>query len=294
MKLTVRSRRVAKAVTIPFRLVSSEEPGESFLRLTPSSFKASAGARSTSTVTITNLGEKRLRSVELMVVGLDSAYYVVETAPQDIEASQSAQYQLSFYLPAGYDGPKNFALRGRSAVDQESVKVNASLELEYLPVTGLGFTVSNVQYYGGREVVVSVVVSNDGTTPLRGVEPSAGGLQVTAQPARLDLNPGESKSMTLSFSSPSSDKQTVPLKFKSDDGVESELVQLGVEAPQQQAGFPWMLVAVIALVILLLAYAFLGRREAEPQLLPPGELEEEPKFEEVEEAKLEDFDESEK
>jgi len=294
LKFVVRSKRVAKAVTIPFRLVASEEQGESFLGISAGRFDLLAGGRSTASITVSNMGVKSIRAVAVSIEGLPDDYYSIDTTPRNLAPGDSQQFQLSFSLPADF-AQKQFAVRAASALDSEAVKINVTPSVTQARFQSLGFTVSGVNYYGS-EVLVSIIVSNDGSSPLNGVQPSATGFIVAAQPSELNLAPGESKSMTLSLQGAQAGSM-VPVTLKSSEGVESNTIQLGIEAQQAQS-FPWMLVAIAGLVLVILAYAFIVKREDGGEgsgLVPPRSIEEEPDFKEVEEeAKLYDFEDDEK
>ena len=287
-KIVVRSPRLAKRVTLPVELVSSEYPGESFLSITDKYFQAGPGAPAEFTVRVQNDKEEALRGVELFVEGLDDSWHSIETGPQDVPSKGEASYSVLFSPPAGAgQGTRDFELRA-TAANGESVRVNASLEVA-APNEALDFGVSGVEYYGpaeDRQVVVSVIITNQGPSTVSGVKPSGQGF--AAQPSTISLEPGESKSMILSFKGEAGAR--VPIQLTSSTGSLTDPVEVEVAAPEQKP-FTWVPFAVIALIALFAAYAWYARKglqEEKEGLQPPKEFVED---DSIAEERLEKFEE---
>ncbi len=277
---TVRSRRVTQAYELPFLLVSSEEQGESFLYLAPASdLTLVAGAHSVIVFAVYNSGGEDLHYVELEVEGIDEPHYAVETVPQDIPAGESRNYEVSFYLPQTEESFIDLSFRAYSQVTSEAVKEDYSVPITQLPVNSLGVVVSNAAQEEEGALIIEVIVSNAGLTPLSGVQPAITGYVVAAQPAYFDLQPGESRSMTLRVGDYSGGE--VQVQLSTAEGVLSEVTSISVE-PKEES-IPWAMIAILGIVVVFLAYGFIVKRgDDECDLVAP----------EFPSAKLEDYDEA--
>jgi uncharacterized membrane protein len=287
-KLVIRSPRLAKRVTLPVELVSSEYPGESFLSITEKYFRAAPGVPAEFTVRVQNDKEEALRGVRLFAEGLGASWHSVETGPQDVPAKGEASYSVMFSPPAGAEpGARGFELRA-TAANGESVRVNASLEVT-ASNEALDFSVSGVEYYGpaeDRQVVVSIIVTNQGPSTVSGVKPASQGF--AAQPSKISLEPGESKSMVLSFNGEAGAR--VPIRLTSSTGSLTDPVEVEVAAPEPKP-FTWLPFAIIALIALFAAYAWYARKgiqEEKNALQPPKQFVED---DSIAEERLEKFEE---
>jgi len=286
LKIIVRSPRLAKRVTFPVTFVSSELPGESFLSITEHYFEVNAGVPAQFSVHVQNSGEEALRAVELFVEGLADNWFVVEAGAQDVGAEGESVFNVLFFVPAG-EASRDFQLRA-TALNGESVRVNASLEVVQ-PAGVLDLSVSGVEFYGpaeDRQVVVSVVVTNNGPSIVSGVK--AAGEGFSSQPSQVSLNPGESKSMIVSFKGEPGTR--VPVQVTSSTGMLTDPVEVEVAAPESQP-FTWLPLAIVALIVLLAAYAWYtnkGIQEEKNEIQPPEHFAED---DSVSEARLEEFEE---
>ena len=280
--IVVRTSRIAKAFDLPILLVSSNRTGESYLSIIPKSLAAAPGQQSSDTISVANTRNATLFETALTIEGIPSAWYSVSPNPQNIEPKKTVSYGITFNPPENA-APGKYAVNiTAAALGGESVKVATLFSLEAQPPS-MAMAVSDAGYYGSdeaKQIVVSVTVRNTGGTSLSNVRPALSGLQFASNPSSLSLKPGESKTMIVTVSGVDATRAPyLPIAVRSSDGTESNAVNLPTKKTvvEQAGGTPWLVYAVVALVVLLFALAFYARKEqkeemAEAGLKPEGEM----------------------
>ncbi|VVB68204.1 Uncharacterised protein [Candidatus Norongarragalina meridionalis] len=269
--IVIRTSRIAKAFDIPITLVSSNRTGESYLSIIPKPLSAAPGVQSSDTISVANTKNMTLFETALTIEGIPSAWYSVSPNPQNIDPKKTVSYGIVFAPPAEAKPGKYAVNITAAALGGESVKVATLFSLEAQPPS-MAMAVSDAGYYGSdeaKQIVVSVTVRNTGGTALSSVRPALSGLQFASNPQAVDLKPGESKTMIVTVSGVDSTRAPyIPLAVQSADGTQSNAVNLPTKKTviAQAGGVPWLVYAVVALVILLFGLAFYARKEQKEEL----------------------------
>jgi len=279
--LTIRPRfATAVNAQFPLDIVSSNQSGESYLRLdTSPNLEVVDGVQKTIDLTVTNTGPAALPQVKLELLNIPPQWY--ESTSRDIASGQTTTLTLVMH-PVG---PQRdlYPITLSLASGLESVHYPGTLAIvpAVKRLEANNVTTQTVQEAGtNREVLVSMTLRNTGNTPASDVRPvlfaSSGELdeELFAVPNQeLELQPGESRTVQLSIK-PAVDKtgdKTSLLKLESQEGAQA-VQEIRVPALQKAGvgGLPWL--AIIAVVVLLIAvFTYLAKQEYIFGKTPPRE-----------------------
>ncbi|NUN11990.1 hypothetical protein HUU53_05100, partial [Candidatus Micrarchaeota archaeon] len=103
-----------------------------------------------------------------------------------------------------------------------------------------------------RETLVTVTLTNNGDSSILGVKPVVSGAVTNSGSDRFDLPPHSSKTVVLSLT-PLEDSASV--SFESASGVTAFAAAVPFERTQASST-PWIVIALVALFLVLVAYFF--------------------------------------
>lgn len=280
--LVFRPRQAAAAtIEIPAEVVSTNQSGESYLRLeTAPTLEVVDGIEKTIELRVTNTGSAALKQVTAELIGVPESWY--EAQQRDIGPGQTATIPVTITAI----NPEKDLYQATIALYSglESVRYSGSLSIapQVNRLQAGNLTAESIKEgTATREVLVSVSLKNTGNTPATDIKPimfSTGGAldeELFAVPEKaVALNPGEERTMFLRIkpAAAQSGEKTGVLKLESKEGAEAsqEIKVPALQSKGAAAGVPWL--AIIAVVLLLIGvFAYIAKQEYWFGRTPPPE-----------------------
>lgn len=258
LPVIVRTSNVSQAVTFNLTILP---PGQSVsgqgIQFKQESVRAYAGVETKLFVALANTNDEDLHNVRLTFTGISDSWYTTQAI--DIPAHTIQGVPVTFNVPNQQPTAQGIQAHVDSA-EGVSADQKMTLYIEYAQAK-LELDVQQtqeVQGSNGKSVYVTINVRNTGQKPLYDIKPVLPtGYVFALQPGSLFLQPGQSAQVTVRIDNPPS--ENIPLKLKSQDGVESD--QILVRATPTQQSFPWIWVAVALIAIIAAMFIFFKRQQ---------------------------------
>ncbi len=272
LRSAAASCNITKEIQFALAVVSSNKPGESFLDVAGRDFSAVEGVSTTYQVAVSNNGPVTLKQVRLEVLGFPLEWIQV-SSPRDIPAGASRSFDLTFKPARAGD----YSITLAAVSGRESVQVDSGLSVAPAEKKIDFSTVSEVpvQEAGAtRETRLALAVKNTGNIPATNIQPllfssESDELLLETQPSTLSLEPGQTATIQIivkPLASAETREHQAQLKLGSAEGA-SDLetiklpAMLGAAAKPPAPEFPWKIIAIIILLVLI--FAILAREEVE-------------------------------
>ncbi len=247
--LRVTDGKVTKFINTTLSIVSSTKPGRSFLGILAKPITGYSGATTSEQVGVKNLLTKTQHNVTLAVRKLPEGFAAVKSGPKSILPGKTAYYDVDVSPPSNAEGKYTFNYYAESQAGEKVETLNVLTVQK--PPAFLNVVVANV-LRRGDEVSFTVVVYNNGAVPLNDVVVEAGDKTLT-----LDrLQPGEQR--LLAFQALAATPLLV--KARAAEGIQSNTETIP-QAEVQGSPIDAPLVGIIVLALVLIAIAFLIRKE---------------------------------
>ncbi len=251
LPIEVSDGRIRQSLNAYVNVVSSLQPGKSFLKVEAQTISVYAGVPQSARIGVTNLDARTQQNVSIQINGLSPSWYILQTESQHIVATKTAYYDVLFTVPV--QTVRQSVPFQVTAQSQKGERTRATLTLDVQPAPAhLDVAVTNVQR-DGDNLAFTVVVYNNGLKPLTGVDVTAGG---TTQSVGT-LQPGEQR--VLAFQALAT--QPLVVQAVSDDGTSSKPVSVPTVQPNRLE-INGLLVILIVLMLILVAIAFMLRKES--------------------------------
>ncbi|MFH1779556.1 MAG: hypothetical protein ABH803_00220 [Candidatus Micrarchaeota archaeon] len=247
VKAVIHSKRSSKQVV--FNIVVLADEYNSFLEIKTNQLHAIAGRTSKEFIEVKNTKSSVLRGVFITLEGLNPSWYSIEFPKRDINGFASATFEVEFKIPKGSPAINQFNIVV-SSVEREVAKSGAVL---YVDESGgeLDVFVRDITSISDYETLVTVIVSNAGSTTIKTIKPVSSEAIVDSEPIGFDLAPGESKTIVLKVRNPESNE--VSVAFTSINGVTSLATAIPINKPES---LPWLPITLVAIGLLLVSYFF--------------------------------------
>ncbi len=254
----VRTSNVSQAVTFNLTILP---PGQTVsgqgIQFKQESVRAYAGVETKLFVALANTNDQDLHDVTLTLAGIPGSWYTAQAI--NIPAHTIQGVPVTFNIPVQQPAAQSIQAHVDSA-EGVSADQKMTLYIEYAQAK-LEFDVQQTQETqgaGGKSLYVTINVRNTGQKPLYDIRPVLPtGYVFALQPESLFLQPGQSAQVTVRIDNPSS--ASIPLKLKSQEGVESD--QILVKATPTQQSFPWVWIAIAVVAILAAMFIFFKRQQ---------------------------------
>ncbi|MBI2445653.1 hypothetical protein HYV43_04660 [Candidatus Micrarchaeota archaeon] len=251
LPIEVSDGRIRQSLNTYVNVVSSLQPGKSFLKIELASPAVYGGVPYNGRIGVTNQDARTQQNVTIRIDGLPSNWYRIQTESQNIVATKTAYYDVLFTVPVETRSQSvPFQVTAQSA-QGERTKATLALKVTEAP-SHLDVAVTNVQR-SGDNLAFTVVVYNNGLKPLSGVDVSAGGNTQSVG----TLAPGEQR--VLAFQALA--VQPLVVQARAADGTSSR----GVGVPDVQPNrleINGLLLILVVLMLILVAVAFMLRKES--------------------------------
>ncbi len=251
LPIEVSDGRIRQSLNAYVDVVSSLQPGKSFLKIEEKPVSVYSGVPQNARIGVTNQDARTQQNVTIQISGLPDSWFQVQTDSQNIVATKTAYYDVLFTVPV--ESPRQARPFQVLAQSQKGERTQAKLNLDVQPAPAhLDVAVTNVQR-NGDDLAFTVVVYNNGLKPLSGVDVTAGGYVQSVG----TLQPGEQR--VLAFQALAT--QALVVQARSVDGVSSRAVSVPAVQPNRLE-INGLLVILIVLMLILVAIAFLLRKES--------------------------------
>jgi uncharacterized membrane protein len=247
-----------------------DEARQQYLKITaPAEVRAVQGAAKTFIVSVTNGLSESAENTAVSVNGIPAEWLEAES-PKTIKSGATASFRVR--ITPGTPGEFAATVVAESGQEKSSKQIQVYAEPQDRMLDFSYETASEEEDGAVRAVRISMVVTNNGNVELRniGVSTSEGDVNVDQIDEVGVLAPGESRSIAVVVRPLSETSQkTIPLSVRSNEGVSlTKAVSLPALKPSIEAAggfdFPWKIVAIIVLLILI--FALLAKGEETYQL----------------------------
>lgn len=257
LTVILRTSNVSKSFTVPLNVVSSVEPGNSFISVSQTPLTAVAGVETTQFVDVVNKKSTGiLHNVTIELQGVPKEWVTVKTPLLDVLPGKTAPIEFVLKPPAGEQGQRKVVLHASSAEGEKTSRETTLNILE--PRKRMDIALTNLQYQD-KYVTATVRVLNTGLVALTGITPSITGFTVSTDSGVFNLEPGESRNVVLTIARQDKD---IPLQLTSNEGISSGTLVVTARPPaREEISTSWLLTAVIIMVLIMVALAFYVRKE---------------------------------
>ncbi|MBI4361102.1 hypothetical protein HY572_05010 [Candidatus Micrarchaeota archaeon] len=251
LDVTVSDGRVRKSLNAYMVVSSSLQPGKSFLEIKPEVYDVYAGITEPERVAVTNAHAKTQTNVRVRVDGLPENWVTQSAEQKHIVPGKTAPFDIAFNIPVDQSTQQRQIQITAESDEGEKTRIATVLQIREAP-SHLDVAVTTVNR-NGNDVTYTVVVYNNGLKTLNQVNVNSGGsIQTISQ-----LEPGEQQ--TVTFTALAAAPLTV--QAQSQEGVQSQTVQVPLNAESRLFSLSGLLIAVIILMLVLVAVAFMLRKE---------------------------------
>lgn len=251
LDVTVSDGRLRKSLNAYMSVSSSLQPGKSFIEIKPEVYSVYAGITEPERVSVTNNHAKTLTNVRVHVEGLPPDFAAQPLESKHIVPGKTALFDIAFNVPLDQPTHQRQIQITAESDEGEKARVATVLQIKEAP-SHLDLAVTTVTR-NGDQVTFSVVVYNNGLKPLNTINVNTGG-QIQTISA---LGPGEQQ--TVQFTALAAAPLTV--QAQSQEGVQSRAVEVPLNAESRLFSLSGLLIAVIILMLVLVAVAFMLRKE---------------------------------